>query len=179
MIRIDSSWSGLPQAPNIMAPRHSWLTETPVRPSRFWRMGLLLFLDGSRRKAPRGGGSDAEWVQGVRLAGGEQDDPVGVDDPVGQGGWVSVERRGGGGVDAAPVVQEQRRVRVGVRHGDGPVEAEVPLAVREVEQQRRQRPGRPVPAAVVGGNGTGYRYRRSGLEGALVHGVIPSGRRTG
>ena len=32
MMRIDSSWSGLPQAPNIIAPRHSWLTETPVRP---------------------------------------------------------------------------------------------------------------------------------------------------
>jgi hypothetical protein len=33
MIRIESSWSGLPQAPNIIAPRHSLLTETPVRPS--------------------------------------------------------------------------------------------------------------------------------------------------
>src|SRR5918995_1017123 len=33
MIRIDSSWSGLPQAPNIIAPRQNLLTETPVRPS--------------------------------------------------------------------------------------------------------------------------------------------------
>ena len=33
MIRTDSSWSGLPQAPNIMAPRQSGLTLTPVRPS--------------------------------------------------------------------------------------------------------------------------------------------------
>ena len=32
MIWIASSWSGLPNAPNIIAPRHSWLTETPVRP---------------------------------------------------------------------------------------------------------------------------------------------------
>ena len=32
MIRIESSWSGLPQAPNIIAPRHSGLTFTPVRP---------------------------------------------------------------------------------------------------------------------------------------------------
>jgi hypothetical protein len=32
MIRIESLWSGLPQAPNIIAPRHSLLTETPVRP---------------------------------------------------------------------------------------------------------------------------------------------------
>src|SRR5919197_45174 len=30
MIRIDSSWSGLPQAPNIIAPRQSGLTWTPV-----------------------------------------------------------------------------------------------------------------------------------------------------
>src|SRR3954454_10265652 len=33
MIRIESSWSGLPQAPNIIAPRHSGLTWMPVRPS--------------------------------------------------------------------------------------------------------------------------------------------------
>jgi len=33
MIRTDSSWSGLPQAPNIMVPRQSWLTWTPVVPS--------------------------------------------------------------------------------------------------------------------------------------------------
>src|SRR5271163_2967110 len=32
MICTASSWSGLPTAPNIIAPRHSWLTETPVRP---------------------------------------------------------------------------------------------------------------------------------------------------
>ena len=32
MIRIDSSWSALPQAPNIIAPRQSGLTFTPVRP---------------------------------------------------------------------------------------------------------------------------------------------------
>src|SRR3954469_24957644 len=33
MILIDSSWSGLPHAPNIIAPRQNWLTETPVRPN--------------------------------------------------------------------------------------------------------------------------------------------------
>src|SRR3954452_8592647 len=32
MIRIDSSWSVLPQSPNIIAPRHSGLTLTPVLP---------------------------------------------------------------------------------------------------------------------------------------------------
>src|SRR6266516_4824111 len=33
MMLIDSSWSGLPHEPNIIAPRHSLLTETPVRPN--------------------------------------------------------------------------------------------------------------------------------------------------
>src|SRR5512132_318536 len=33
MIRMLSSWSLLPQSPNIMAPRQNLLTETPVRPS--------------------------------------------------------------------------------------------------------------------------------------------------
>jgi hypothetical protein len=33
MMRMLSSWSGLPQAPNIMAPRHSGLTLVPVLPS--------------------------------------------------------------------------------------------------------------------------------------------------
>src|SRR3954447_1148457 len=32
MIRIESSWSGLPHAPNIIAPRHRGLTWTPVLP---------------------------------------------------------------------------------------------------------------------------------------------------
>src|SRR3954470_6135764 len=31
-IRIDSSWSGLPHSPNIIAPRQSGLTLTPVLP---------------------------------------------------------------------------------------------------------------------------------------------------
>src|SRR5918998_5016476 len=32
MILMDMSWSGSPQAPNIMAPRQSGLTCIPVRP---------------------------------------------------------------------------------------------------------------------------------------------------
>jgi hypothetical protein len=39
MIRIDSLWSGSPQAPNIIAPRHSFETATPVRPSIRCSMG--------------------------------------------------------------------------------------------------------------------------------------------
>ena len=33
MMRIESSWTGLPQAPNIIVPRQSFETWTPVRPS--------------------------------------------------------------------------------------------------------------------------------------------------
>ena len=32
MIRVESPWSALPQAPNIMVPRQSFETWTPVRP---------------------------------------------------------------------------------------------------------------------------------------------------
>lgn len=32
-MRTHASWSGLPQAPNIIVPRHSLLTRMPVRPS--------------------------------------------------------------------------------------------------------------------------------------------------
>src|SRR5215212_561720 len=39
MVRIESSWSGLPQAPNIIAPRQSGETWTPVRPS--WRCSTV------------------------------------------------------------------------------------------------------------------------------------------
>ena len=46
MIRIDSSWSGLPHAPNIIAPRQNLLTDTPVRPN--WRCSI-----GSPFLAPR------------------------------------------------------------------------------------------------------------------------------
>src|SRR3954470_22530092 len=46
MIRIDSSWSVSPQAPNIIAPRHSGLTWTPVRPNvRCSMSGKLLRQD--------------------------------------------------------------------------------------------------------------------------------------
>src|SRR3954468_8028125 len=49
MMRIDSSWSGSPQAPNIIAPRQSLLTETPVRPSG--RCSMDAPWSGRRRHA--------------------------------------------------------------------------------------------------------------------------------
>src|SRR2546423_9152764 len=45
MIRIESLWSVLPQAPNIMAPRQRGLTCTPVRPSG--RISIAGTLRGS------------------------------------------------------------------------------------------------------------------------------------
>src|SRR5689334_8149238 len=39
MMATESSWSGFPQAPNIMAPRQSGLTLRPVRPSVRYFMG--------------------------------------------------------------------------------------------------------------------------------------------
>lgn len=41
MIRTDSSWSGFPMAPNIIAPRQYGLTLMPVRPSVRYFMKLL------------------------------------------------------------------------------------------------------------------------------------------
>jgi hypothetical protein len=45
-IRIESSWSGFPMAPNIMAPRQYGLTSIPVRPSV--RYFILLPFGGGR-----------------------------------------------------------------------------------------------------------------------------------
>src|SRR5213596_1264940 len=56
MIRTDSSWSGLPHAPNIIAPRHRLLTETPVRPrGRSSMSGLRGVLVVGHVLAPRHG----------------------------------------------------------------------------------------------------------------------------
>src|SRR3954462_12632113 len=42
MMRIESSWSVLPQAPNIIVPRQSFETWTPVRPSGRYSIALGL-----------------------------------------------------------------------------------------------------------------------------------------
>src|SRR3954454_8102585 len=48
MMRIDSSWSVLPQAPNIIVPRQRFETWTPVRPSVRSCMRSSLLAGGSR-----------------------------------------------------------------------------------------------------------------------------------
>ena len=55
MMRTDSSWSGLPQAPNIIAPRHSGLTRTPVVPSTRISMDSTLWAPGSPERRPQDG----------------------------------------------------------------------------------------------------------------------------
>src|SRR4051812_30578174 len=42
MTRTESSWSGLPQPPNIMVPRAVSLTEMPVEPRN--RRGIVVFF---------------------------------------------------------------------------------------------------------------------------------------
>src|SRR3954462_5517034 len=66
-MRIESSWSGLPQAPNIIAPRHSLLTETPVRPSGRCSIGAP--WSGVTRSA---GGSGAVLLVGHLLPPGDR-----------------------------------------------------------------------------------------------------------
>src|ERR1019366_4412186 len=53
IMRRHSSWSVLPQAPNIMAPKQSELTSTPVRPRTRYSMGANLVPRCGYR--PRGG----------------------------------------------------------------------------------------------------------------------------
>src|ERR1700754_918434 len=76
MMRVESSWSVLPQAPNIIVPRQSCETWTPVRPSGRYSMSSLrdvaaerLERDvlGVRPAAPAG----VQTVDRGHLCGGE------------------------------------------------------------------------------------------------------------
>src|SRR4051794_6304810 len=91
MIRIESSWSVFPHAPNIMAPRHSGLTWTPVLPSMRYSIPrtypsfvveqLALHVEAAgvaRELAGRAddamaGDDDADRVHGVGAADGAGD----------------------------------------------------------------------------------------------------------
>src|SRR3954454_14131809 len=55
MMRIESSWSVLPHAPNIIVPRQSFETWTPVRPSGRYSMRVLGLMSEVGR-LPRGVG---------------------------------------------------------------------------------------------------------------------------
>src|SRR4051812_38393578 len=59
MVLMLSLWSLVPQSPNIMVPRHSLLTWTPVRPSGRSSMGRLLLVGGDQADGQRrDGGPD-------------------------------------------------------------------------------------------------------------------------
>src|SRR4051794_33963667 len=59
MVLMLSSWSLVPQSPNIMVPRHSLLTWTPVRPSGRSSMGRLPSVGRDQADGQRGhGGAD-------------------------------------------------------------------------------------------------------------------------
>src|SRR5580658_982095 len=82
MMRIDSSWSWVPHAPNIIAPRHRGLTLMPVRPRVRYSMVVSL-VRTVRSSSPSGAaestgtarpGSGAETGAGV--GGGPQEGRV-------------------------------------------------------------------------------------------------------
>src|SRR5690348_17339729 len=101
MMRIESSWSVLPQAPNIIVPRQSCETWTPVRPSGRYSMVDLLVMarSGLGDLAPEGLEGDVlglgtaaaagvQTVDGRHLVGGELEveDVEVLGDPVGAHG---------------------------------------------------------------------------------------------
>src|SRR3954464_4568295 len=76
MMRMESSWSALPQAPNIMLPRQSGETWTPVRPSGRWSMSGLRDVAAEVLKRDGVGLGPAapagfQAVEGGHLVGGE------------------------------------------------------------------------------------------------------------
>src|SRR4051794_6227864 len=72
MMRMDSSWSWLPQSPNIMAPRQSGLTYMPVRPSVRCSIAGTLLPRAVRRGSANGGdrGADPAGVREGEARGG-------------------------------------------------------------------------------------------------------------
>src|SRR5450755_4091430 len=66
MMRIDSSWSALPQLPNIIAPRQSGLTFTPVRPRVLWSMCETYRRPRTGRRREGSAGRSDRDVAGAR-----------------------------------------------------------------------------------------------------------------
>src|ERR1700677_4403877 len=87
MTRMESASSLLPHGPNIMAPRHSGLTETPVRPRiRFCMAMSVSFAGCGRDLIDSGEGVEGAWVADERQQIGDDADqqlPVVADVEVG------------------------------------------------------------------------------------------------
>src|SRR4051794_41118654 len=140
MMRMDSSWSWLPQSPNIMAPRQSGLTYMPVRPRVRWSIGETL-LPGRRAAASASGGGDGG---GEAADGGEREAGVGV--ALGDG----VDRDLGVEADADDVVAAGGEVaRDGELLGGGPGDAQ--LTVGAVRGAHRPGGGRDRRGVMAGG----------------------------
>src|SRR5215208_4765636 len=126
MMRMLSSWSLVPQSPNIMVPRHRLLTDTPVRPSGRCSIGCSLSHHSTLGHACRrvGGRSGLdEHLQGLAVghgavavrhlveADGAVEDPAGLDPALEHIGeqFLDVGRAGA----APPVMVMLRRTRSG------------------------------------------------------------------
>src|SRR5436305_10857542 len=68
IMRMQSSWSVLPQAPNIIVPRHSGLTFTPVRPRVRTSIGMNRKGSASALARPRARLAGAAAAAGVAYA---------------------------------------------------------------------------------------------------------------
>src|SRR3954452_25018223 len=117
MIRIDSSWSGSPHAPNIIAPRQRGLTFTPVVPSvRYSIQATYPALEVEQRALHRQAAAEAD-----ELAVGADHPVAGHDDgdrvaPVGQPDGA----RGPGRPDAPGDLAVGRGLAVGDLAQGGP-----------------------------------------------------------
>src|SRR5919202_6436224 len=77
MMRTESSWSALPQAPNIIVPRQSFETWTPVRPRGRYSIGppVVGLAGPGRLGRRRPAGEQVEGLLGGRARlGGEDGD---------------------------------------------------------------------------------------------------------
>src|ERR1700761_4124067 len=93
MSATDSSWSGLPQAPNIIAPRQRGLTFTPVVPSvRYSIQGTYPALEVEQRPLHRQPAAEAH-----ELAVGPDHAMAGHDDGDGVAAVGQTDRAGGRG----------------------------------------------------------------------------------
>src|SRR4051794_38301764 len=133
MIRIDLSWSGSPHAPNIIAPRHSGLTLTPVLPRL--RYSMVQRRNPSLVVQQRALGVQAAGVAGERavradhaVAGVDDRDrvaAVGAADRARDAAQLARELAVGGGLAMRDLAQPRP---------DGALELGAVLGQREVER---------------------------------------------
>src|SRR5215213_296703 len=102
MMRIASSWSVLPIAPKIIAPRQSGLTDTPVRP----RLRRCMHANLSRADAGRPRESPSPLPAGragqVAVAGAHEDRLLAMEVADGDGALAHRGAGAGAGVGRDP-----------------------------------------------------------------------------